>query len=347
MAKYIYGVICNQEAGLFDAAGFEREVRVTTPECREVSAIGYQDIAAVVSESAISDHTHLLRDALARLLVRHQMVVETVMSLGYTVIPLKLGTFANDEPEVSEILRRGYRLIRAIHPQVASRIEVDVVTTWSDLTLILKEIAERSEIRQLKAELQANPAGVSVEDQMRLGVMVKKFLDQTRADLAQEIHTALKSHSADMREHDLMDDKMVSNAAFLLDRTRQARFDQTVKELDARFLGRLNFRCVGPLPAYSFYTLEARKLQFDRIDWARRKLGLVKDAISRDEIRTAHRRLAFSAHPDRNAGSLLMGREFDEITNAYRILDEYCQDDRCSFDPASLQENTIQVRVRS
>ena len=347
MVKYIHGVICNQEAGLFDAAGFEREVRVTTPECREVSAIAYEDIAAVVSESAISDHTHLLKDALARLLIRQQMVVESVMSLGYTVIPMRLGTLAQDKQEVNEILRRGYGLIRAIQPQVASRVEMDLVATWSDLSLILREAAQCPEIRLVKTELQSKPSGVSLEDQMRVGVMVKKFLEQSRTERARAIRAALEPISADVREHDLMDDKMVSNAAFLLDRTRQARFDQTVHELDASFLGRLNFRRLGPLPPYSFYTLEVKKLQADKIDWARRKLGLVKDAISRDEIRTAHRQLAFSAHPDRNAGSPIMGREFDEITDAYRILDEYCQDDHCSFDPASLQENAIQLRVRS
>jgi hypothetical protein len=345
-AKYIYGVIAVSKARAFDPTAFEREVRPASPECRTVSAIVHQDVAAVVSDSAISDHTHLLKDALARLLVTHQMVVEAVMSLGYTVIPMKLGTFARDEREVREILGRGNGLVRDISAKVANRIEVDVVATWNDLGATLKEIAGHPAIRQLKTELLANPAGVSLEDQMRVGVKVKELLDQARTELAAVIGTALNPICADRREHDLMDDKMIANTACLLDRVRQPQFDQAVQELNARFNGRLDFRCIGPLPPYSFYTLEARKLQFDTIDWARRKLGLLRDAVTQEDIRRAHREMAFSSHPDRNAGSAVMSREFDEVTKAYRILNEYCQEGRCSFDPASFQEHSIQVSLR-
>jgi hypothetical protein len=357
VSKYIYGLICNPRSDLFDTASFEREVRVnaefrnlrsaTQVEPERLTAIRLHDIAAIVSDSNISDCSHLLKDALGRLLVQHQRVVEAVMALGYSVVPMKLGTFAQDESEVKEILRRGHDLIRAVSDKVADRIEVDVVATWADLNQVLSEIARRPEIVDVKARLMAKPEGVSLEDKLRVGEAVKRLLDRTRVDHAQEIREALAGLSADVREHDLMDDKMVCNAAFLLDRSRQSRFDHAVNELDARYLGRLNFRCVGPLPAYSFFTLEARKLQFDKVDWARRKLGLVQDSATRDEIRSAHRRLAMTSHPDRNSGSVSVGREFDEITRAYRTLDEYCQDERCSFDLASFQERSIQVCVRN
>lgn len=346
-AKYIYGVIAVSEARALDPTAFEREVQPASPECRTVSAIVHQGVAAVVSDSAISDHTHLLKDALARLLVKHQMVVEAVMGLGYTVIPMRLGTFARDEREVREILGRGSVLVRDISGKVANRIEVNVVATWIDLGATLKEIAEHPSIRQLKAELLANPAGVSLEDQMRVGVKVKELLDQARTGLAADIGAALDPVCADRREHELMDDKMIANIAFLLDRVRQPQFDQAVQGLDTRFSGRLNFRCVGPLPPYSFYTLEARKLQFDAIDWARRKLGLVKNTATQEDIRRAHRQMALASHPDRNAGSVVMSREFDEVTKAYRILNEFCQGGRCSFDPVSFPEHSIRVGLRS
>jgi hypothetical protein len=345
--KYVYGVIAPNEARPFDRIAFEREVQSATPECRTVSAIAHQDIAAVVSDSAISDHTHLLKDALARLLVQHQMVVETVMSLGYTVIPMRLGTFARDEREVREILGCGNGLVRAISAKVADRIEVDVVATWNDFGAVLKEIAEHPAIRKVKAELQAKPAGVSLEDQMRVGVMVKKLLDSARTELAEAIGAALKPVCADRREHDLMDDRMISNTAFLLDRARQSRFDQVIQELNTRFNGRLNFRCVGPLPPYSFCTLEARKIEFEKIEWARKKLGLVNDRATRDEIKQAHRQRAFACHPDRNAGSPVLGREFDEVTKAFRILDDFCQGELCYFDPSRFRESALQIRVRN
>ena len=58
--------------------------------------------------------------------------------------------------------------------ELKHRIEVDVAATWRDLGVTLKRLAEDPAIRKTKTELQANPAGISLEDQMRVGVMVKQ-----------------------------------------------------------------------------------------------------------------------------------------------------------------------------
>ena len=54
-----------------------------------------------------------------------------------------------------------------------------------------------------------------------------------------------------------------------------------------KFEGKLNFRCVGPLPVYSFYTLEIQKMLFKEIDWAKKKLGL-NDFSTKDEIKNPY-----------------------------------------------------------
>jgi hypothetical protein len=120
-----------------------------------------------------------------------------------------------------------------------------------------------------------------------------------------------------------MDDKMVLNTAFLLDQNRQEDFGRKVEELNGRFEERLNFRCVGPLPPYSFYTLEVRKMQFEEVDWARRKLELEDDFITANKIKKAHRRLALTCHPDKNPDTPDINRKFEDMTRAYKILLDY------------------------
>jgi len=139
---------------------------------------------------------------------------------------------------------------------------------------------------------------------------------------------------------------MVLNTAFLINKTKQKEFDKKIEELNTKFNNELNFRCVGPLPPYSFYTLEIKKWQFEEIDWARRKLGLQNNFATKDEIKKAHQTMAFTFHPDKNPNTSGIEREFDEITKAYKLLCEYCEGDSCSFSEEEFKKNAILVKVR-
>jgi hypothetical protein len=317
-----------------------------------VYTIPYQDISAVVSDSEIVDYTRMLKDAVGRQLVTHQKVIEGIMP-EYTIIPMRLGTFASDENEVRDILNKGYRVIKEVFGKIKDKIEIDVVATWSDFNSVLKEVGEEKEIKEFKERLLTNPEGITVDDQMKVGVMVKKALDKKREKCALEIQTYLRDCWEVFRIHALMDDKMVINAAFLINNARQKNFDRKVEELNTKFAEKLNFRCVGPLPPYSFYTLEIKKMQFKDLDWARKKLKLLNGFATKNEIKKAHQTLAFSSHPDKNPDTPGIEKEFDEITKAYRLLLEYClsAEQGGKRAPYSLREeefdeNAIIVKVR-
>ncbi len=312
--------------------------------CEEVYTISYQDIQAVVSDCEIVDYTFMRKDVLARLLVRHQKVIERIMSFEYTIIPMRLGIFAKNQTEVKDILNKGYRLIKDVAHKINEKVEIDVSATWSDFNTILKEAGEEKEIKEFKEKLLANPKGVTLEAQMKAGAMVKKALDGKRQRCASKIQDTLMSISEDSRQHELMDDKMVINSAFLIEKYKQKDFDRKVEKLNTEFGERLNFRCVGPLPPYSFYTLEIKKMEFKDLDWARKKLEL-NIATSKDEIRKAYQRQAFSLHPDKNPNVPGIEREFDEVTKAYKTLWEYCQGEKCSFDEEEFKKNSILVKV--
>ncbi|MDP2755273.1 MAG: GvpL/GvpF family gas vesicle protein, partial [Nitrospirota bacterium] len=90
--KYIYGIIEDSEEKVFNS---------------EVHTIPYQDISAVVSDSSFVDYTTLPKDQVAKFLLTHQQVIEKVMD-SYTIIPMKLGTYAFNIREIEEILSKGY-----------------------------------------------------------------------------------------------------------------------------------------------------------------------------------------------------------------------------------------------
>ena len=342
---YIYGIINSNSASdhFTPKDSYKKESVYTIP---------YQDVSAAVSNSEIIEHAYSSKDTLARLLVWHQKVIEKIMSLGHTIIPIKLGTFAIDEAEVKDTLIKGYTLIKNVMENIRDKIETDVVATWADFNSTLKEIGEEKEIKKFKEKILDN-TGITVDDQMKAGVMAKKALDKKREKYALKIQTFLKNYCAAFKVHELMDDRMVINAAFLINKREQKDFDRKVEEINNKFAEKLNFRCVGPLPPYSFYTLEIKKMQFEEIDWAKKKLRLLDDFATKNEIKKAYKTLAFSLHPDRNPNTPGIEKEFDEVTKAYRILADYCgackqagSVDSLSFNEEEFEKNTILVKVK-
>jgi hypothetical protein len=346
MGKYIYGIIPRRSLS-----------RAKSRDSGQVNSNGeglfggwvytipYRDISAVVSDSEIVDYTHVLKDALARQLVTHQKVIEEIMP-EHIIIPMRLGTFASDEKEVRDILNKGYRVIKEVLGKIKDKIEIDVVATWSNFASALKEVGEEKEIKEFKERLLANPKGITVDDKLKVGVMVKKALDERRQKYAFQIQNALKTVSQAFKVHEVMDDKMVINTAFFINKAKQKDFDRKVEELNTNFAEELDFRCVGPLPPYSFHTLEVKKMQFEEIDWARKRFGLNGLAANKEEIKKAYQRAAFNSHPDKKPNRSGVEKEFDDVTKAYKILLNYCQDDSCSFKEEDFRKNSLIVQVR-
>jgi hypothetical protein len=335
-SKYIYGIIEASEEKLSNSGGIAAHEQVYT--------IPYQDISAVVSDSQFVDYTALPKGQVARYLLSHQQVIERVMN-SYTIIPMRLGTYAFNIGEVEEILSKGYQMFKDIFRKIDNKIEIDVVATWSDLNSVIKEIGESEEIKELKEKLMSRPEGVSAKDQIKIGSLIKNILDKERQKLASEIGAILGKVIIDSKVHDLMDDRMILNTAFLISKDNHRDFDEKVEELNRRYLEKINFRCVGPLPTYSFYTAEVKKIRFEDIQWAREKLGLGNIAY-KEEIVKAYRSKANLYHPDKNIGAPDTERQFNEINRAYKILLEYCQGDFCSFDEREFDQNAIIIRVR-
>lgn len=360
ISKYIYGVVnsntveffdLNEIAGLKDIYPFGNPKEVVNDSIVSNNAytICFHDISAVVSDAEIIDYTRMSKDALARLLLIHQEVIEKVMA-KHTIIPMKLMTFAKNKEEVEEILAKGYRTIKDIFERAKNAIEIDVAATFNDFDSFLQEISKEEEIKQLKQSLLGKEGGVTVDDQMKVGVLVKKYLDKKREKYAEQIQSVLNKIAQGFKAHDLMDDKMVVNTAFLIDQSRQRDFEQEVERLNNKFEEELNFRCVGPLPPYSFYTLEVKKTQFKEVDWARKKLGLKDNFITASDIKKAHHRLALTCHPDKNPDTRGIEKKFDDMTRAYRVLLDYYrasnptgEADGCYFNEQAFEKNAMLV----
>jgi hypothetical protein len=57
------------------------------------------------------------------------------------------------------------------------------------------------------------------------------------------------------RANEIFGERMIVNAAFLVERAREAEMDAAIRALDAQQTQRVLFRYVGPVPPYNFVYL--------------------------------------------------------------------------------------------
>lgn len=339
-AKYIYGVTNTGSLGAVSGL----------PVPNGAYTVSYKDVSAVVSDSEIFDYKNLPADVAAQHLVRHQLVIEKIME-DSSIIPMRLGTYVLNEDEVTQALANGYGMFKEVFGEVEGRMEIDVAASWADLNAVIREVSEEGEVRALKQLLLDRKEQITVDDQVKMGALIKSHLTGKKNAYACAIRDSLGGLSRKMKEHVMNDDMRILNAAFFIDNSVRNPFEERLDELNNGFGGKVHFKCIGPLPPYSFYVLEITKFGYEEIDRARRKLGLDEFA-TKDDVKRAYRKCASLCHPDRrfNMQSVIekaqAETEFDEITNAYRLLSVFCRREGCAMNEKEVMRNSISVRIK-
>jgi hypothetical protein len=344
---YIYAIVPAGERQALDVAG----VWPAEPQVRTVRG---DTLAAVVSAAPPVDFRALSRDDAVHYLLAHQRVVESVMRIS-AALPVKFGTTLPDEIAVANMLARGTAVLAPPLAELSQHVQVELVVSWG-IDDILREIAVEDAVVQLKTQFAAQAGGATSDQRTAIGKLVKESIDRRRDHYRSRIVTTVRSVSADLVENALMDDRMIVNLALLLAKDSSNALDHRLAELDSEFGSRLNFRCVGPLPPYSFATVEVSLPSFEAIDRARRILSLGERA-GLAEIKSAYHRQIRKVHPDLTAAVEPDEGCASRVTDAYKTLLNYAEalpsatddaapdDAGCRFDRGTV-EGSIVVMVR-
>ena len=330
--SYLYGIMPADAAKDFGAIGMDG---------RDVHAVPCGAVAMVTSPAEHIDFTQLPAERTLRYLAEHQRVLERVMA-ETAVIPLKFGTFADDDRQVLGILESGQAEFGDALDKYADKLELDLVTSWADLQAVLAEVATDPVVLAMKAEIAAG-GEATLEQRVRLGQLVKRLLDKRREQIAAELVAALRAKWPNIVVNPTKDDSMILNAAMLVGRDEEQRFDKFIDQLNRDYGNRLNFRYVGPLPPYSFATAEVKPVDTGELEAARRLLGLDESARL-GKIKAAYRRLLQEVHPDRNPEADAAERMKDLVA-AQKLLEEYTLN--CKYTPRRYGGKPVIVKVKS
>ena len=310
--KHLYGVVGAPENLNFGP------VRVGNQE-DEVYSVTYKELSAVVSNTPFIDYKTMTKDLLVRSLLDHQKVIERVMD-SYATVPFKFGSLARNEKEVKQILAESYSLFKSLLPWVRERVEFELVATWDREKVFKALYEEESEIRSLQEMIERKSERDALLEKIKLGKLVCQYLKERRSRFKETILSQLKGSMESQCDHDVMDDLMILNMAFLLRKEMESEFDQRVQYLDQTFLGEVCFKLVGPLPLYSFQCIEIEWVEAKEIREALALLGLNENASSAD-VRNAYYRKAKSFHPDKAEEPLDSPSEFEKVVKAFHLVD--------------------------
>lgn len=245
--KYLYCIIRCTEERIFE------DVAPIGDGAGPVYTVHKDGLAVVVSDSPVKEYESTRANMLA-----HERVQERVMR-EFTLLPVRFGTVANAPSatqDIQKLLERRFQEFDRLLADMEGKVELGLKALWRDEKAIFEEIvAENPDIRRLRNSLAGKPAAALRFEAVPLGEMVKKALEQKKRREAPGILAPLRRVASRVQENDIIVDRMIVNAAFLVDEGRQGEFDRAVSKLDEELGHRVMLKYVGPAPPWNFVNI--------------------------------------------------------------------------------------------
>jgi hypothetical protein len=240
-ALHLYGVVGVDKLPTLSAEGAAGRIQL----------ISEGPVAVIVGAAPVRPLRELARDKALPFLLKRQRALEEAMAQT-TVLPVRFGTVASDETAVRRMLIEGEVLLKAKLDEFSGSQQFEVAVSW-DLEKVFAQIAMESHIFQSLKSLNMETAD---QKRIEVGAMVKASLDRRRCEYSERLFEELTTVAMDVTENAPSDDGVVANFALLLDRADFASLEGVLNRLDADYAGKLDFRCIGPLPPSAFATVE-------------------------------------------------------------------------------------------
>jgi hypothetical protein len=210
----------------------------------------------VVSRAPLVVYDPTRENALA-----HERVNEVMIANGFTPVPMSFGTLFKTEQDILEFMKLTYDALRDVLVKMKDKLEFGLSVNWMREQVLAELEQENEEIRRLKDEISNNRMGSTYFARMQLGRLVERALAARSEQYVRAVYEHFAGTAIASRSNKPIGDKMILNAAFLVERDKAQVFDRKVQEIAQRFTGALTFRYTGPWPPYNFVTI---RLQLER-----------------------------------------------------------------------------------
>ncbi len=241
--RYVYCIIRASQPLKFGAIGMDEQ-------WADVYTINFKDMAAVISDIPLAPLDSTRENVLA-----HERVNETVMR-EHTVIPMSFGTIFKTREDIVELLRSAYDAFADVLSKMQDKLEFGLKVLWDRDEIVRAIEQEDEDIHRLKAEISSQK-GSTYFARMQYGRLIDGALQQRSERYVAEFLQRLRDVSVASRVNRAIGDKMIMNAAFLVQRDQEQAFDRRIKEIASAF-DKLTFKYTGPWPPYNFVNIRLK-----------------------------------------------------------------------------------------
>ncbi|MGH9346817.1 MAG: GvpL/GvpF family gas vesicle protein [Vicinamibacterales bacterium] len=245
--RYVYCIIRASQPLRFGPIGMD-------DQSPEVYTINFRDMAAVVSDVPIAPLDSTRENVLA-----HERVNETVMR-DHTVIPMSFGTIFKTRDDIGELMRSAYDAFADVLAKMQNKLEFGLKVLWDRDEIVRAIEHEDEDIRRLKSEISLQK-GSTYFARMQYGRLIDAALQQRSERYVGELLQRLRDVSVASRVNKSIGDKMIMNAAFLVQREQEIAFDRRIKDIASCYAA-LTFKYTGPWPPYNFVNI---RLKLERV----------------------------------------------------------------------------------
>ncbi|MDF2902620.1 MAG: gvpF [Bacillus sp. (in: firmicutes)] len=240
---YVFGAIRETQPKNFGMVRLNGQENV-------VYTVHYQNVAmvvALVKDEVLPDRFNLFA---------HQQIISEVMK-QYCVIPMSFGNVFHSEQDVLLITEHLYDEFETLFSKLENKIEVGL-KVFPKKEWINQEMKQNSVLSEWKSNKKDISDPSLFYDQIRLGELAQNFVLRLEKEVEEQIYIPLLGLSESGKQNSTIPGKTLLNAAYLLDREKEAAFDLKVNELFDEWKDKVEFKYTGPWPVYNFVNIRLR-----------------------------------------------------------------------------------------
>jgi hypothetical protein len=241
--KYLYGII-EAEKGLdFGNIGINGE---------KVYTICYGDIGAVMSDYPMCKIQPLREN----LKLHHEVIKE--VNKRCTIIPMTFGHIAKGTDDILQVLKNNFSVILHELKKLDNKLEMGLKMFWDVDNVFEYFLKMDRELENYRDRLFGKASLTTYEEKLELGMLFTQKLNEEREQHADIVINVFKDCIVDVRMNKPTDEKMILNAAFLIDSDKVKEYDVRARRVANLFDGHFMFDYNGPWAPYNFTELRLK-----------------------------------------------------------------------------------------
>ncbi|MEI7437852.1 MAG: GvpL/GvpF family gas vesicle protein [bacterium] len=240
--KYLYAVI---------QATADRDYGEIGIDGARVYLISDEHVAAVVS-----DYGNAKIRPERRHIAAHQSVLKCLMQ-DDTPLPISFGVIAESPKEIKRILSLNRKSFVKQIQRVYGKVEMGVRVAWDVPNIFEYFVNTHPDLRLARDQFLGGDRAPSKDDQIEVGRLFDRMLQNDREELTQKVETSLRACSLEIKRNPPRNEKEVMNLACLVSRSAVEKdFENAICSAAREFDNNFTFDFNGPWAPHNFVDVE-------------------------------------------------------------------------------------------